>query len=112
MEQILLGPTYRCLKKKKVIGNGQHVATEDKPHLTHLIFEMTGPVNEGTADCFDTTKPFNKVSHSILGAKLVEYSLKRLTVNWVENLPDHQTQRAVISSPKSIWLELMMFPRG
>lgn len=52
------------------------MAIEEKPHLTHLIFEMTGPVKEGTAACSDTTKAFNKASHSVLAAKLVEYSLK------------------------------------
>lgn len=84
----------------------------EKPHLSKMthIFEMIGPVKKGTAACFDSTKAFNKVPHSILTAKLVEYSLKILTVNWAENLPDQQTQRAVVSSPKSIWLELMMLP--
>lgn len=94
-------------------GEGKwHVAIEDQPHLTHLIFEMIGPLNKGTAACFDTTKAFNKISHSVLTAKLVEYSLKKLTVKWVENLPDQQSPRAVLSSPKSIWLERAMLPRS
>lgn len=63
MEQILLGPTYRCLKKKV---RERPVAIEDKPHLTHLISEMIGPVNKGTAACFDTANAFKKVSHTIL----------------------------------------------
>lgn len=94
-------------------GDGKwHVPIEEKAHLTQLISEMTGPAKEGTAACFDTTKAFHKISHSILRAKLVKCSLKMLTVNWVENLPDQQSQRAVVSSPKSIWLELMMLPRS
>lgn len=60
MEQILLGLTYRCLKKKV---REWPVAIEEKPHLTHLIFEMICPVNKGS---FDTANTFKKVSHSIL----------------------------------------------
>jgi len=88
MEQILLGATYRCSKNKKAMGNCQHASIQDKPCLTHLIafcIEMTGSVHEGRAACFDFTKAFNKVSHSVLRAKLVNYSLNRLAVNWVEN---------------------------
>lgn len=71
------------------MGNCQHASIQAEPRLTHPIafcVEMTGSVDEGRAACFDFTKAFNEVSHSILRAKLVKYSLNRLTVNWVKTV--------------------------
>lgn len=92
MEQIRLGATYRCSKNKKVMGNCQHTSVQDEPRLTHLTpfcVEMTGSVDKGRAACFDFTKAFDKIPHSILRAKPVKYSLNRLIVSWVENQLDN-----------------------
>lgn len=40
-------------------GEGKwHVAIEDQPYLTHLIFEMTDLLNKGTAACFEPQRFF------------------------------------------------------
>lgn len=111
MEQIIVGPTHRCLKKKKVKGNGMWLLrTNHTWHISslrwltfwtraqQLVLNHKGSFEQDLPQC----------SYSQTGG----IYLKKLTVKLVQNLPDQQSPRAVLSSPKSIWLEPVMLSRS
>ncbi|XP_064923730.1 SH2 domain-containing protein 4B isoform X1 [Columba livia] len=107
MEQLILGAISRHIRDKRVIRGSQHGFTKGKSCFTNLIDfyeDIMRWIDDGRAVdvvYLDFSKAFNRVSHSILTAKLREWALDDRVVRWTANWLKERSQRVVVNGAES-----------
>ena len=113
MEKIICAALLSFLTRNGLVTQQQHGFVRGRSCQTNILLcleKWTASLDSGKSvdvAYFDYSKAFDKVSHSLLLAKLRAYGVEGRLLAWLEAYLQDRKQRVVVGNAKSSWLDVV-----